>query len=209
LSEDGIHWHRKGTIFSEQNKDVVLFPHTVRGNYYVLNRPEGGFEFTPPHMWMATSKDLINWGKNKPLKLAKKGHWDYERVGAGAPPLRTSEGWLLLYHGVIDHKNPAVADSGTSTINTTATYEVGAALLDLKNPRKVIAKADQPIIAPMQKYEKEGFVNNVVFPTGLLHDKDERNVLLYSGGADKVTTVKRIALKDIMNRLESVNKKAL
>lgn len=103
LSSDCINWERKGTIFPEQNKDLVLFPEMIGGNYYIFNRPEGGFEFTPPHIWMATSKDLMNWGNNKPLILSKKESWDYHRVGAGAPPIRTEKGWLLLYHGVVDH----------------------------------------------------------------------------------------------------------
>jgi len=205
ISEDGMNWERKGTIFPEQNKDVVLYPETVRGNYFVLNRPEGGFEFTPPHMWIASSKDLISWGRNRPLKLSKKGHWDYERIGAGAPPIRTEEGWLLLYHGVVEkYLGAPTVVSGSSVVNTTSIYSVGAALFSLKNPRKLIAKAEEPIIVPRQKYEKIGFVNNVVFPTGLIRDENERYLLLFSGGADKVTTVKRIMLKDVMNSLEKV-----
>ncbi len=205
LSDDCINWERKGAIFSEQNKDVVLYPEMVRGNYFVFNRPEGGFEFTPPHMWMASSKDLVNWGKNRPLELSKKGHWDYERIGAGAPPVRTDDGWLLLYHGVIEKSFDAPAvGSGSSVVNTTSTYEVGAALFDLKNPRKLIAKSNEPIISPKKKYEQKGFVNNVIFPTGLVQDQNDKYLLLFSGGADTVTSVKKIAIRDILNRLEKV-----
>lgn len=204
LSKDGITWNRKGAIFSEQNKDVVLFPETIKDNYFIFNRPEGGFEFTPPHIWMASSKDLINWGRNRPIKLSKKGNWDYKRVGSGAPPIKTSKGWLLIYHGVIDHeiKNPNITSDNRTV--TFSTYEVGAALFDLKNPRKLIAKAKSPIISPIKDYEKKGFVNNVIFPSGLVIDTDKKFVLLFSGGADSVTEVKKISLRSIFNSLEKV-----
>lgn len=201
ISEDCLNWKRKGTIFSEMNKDVVLFPEMVRGNYYIFNRPEGGFEFTPPHVWMSTSKDLINWGRNRPLKLAKKGEWDYDRVGAGAPPLKTEAGWLLLYHGAIDKKE----EQSSGAFKEVPSYEVGAALLNLKNPRKIIAKARKPIIAPERKYEYHGIEDkHVVFPTGLVRDRNDKYVLLFSGGGDRVVTVKKIALKDIIDSMERV-----
>ena len=120
-----------------------FFFHRKSGNhYYAFNRPEGSFEFTPPHIWIASSKDLIEWGENKPLKLSKKGAWDYERAGAGPPPIRTKKGWLFLYHGVIEKNADApVVVSGSSVVKVTSNYEVGAALFDLKNPRKIIAKS--------------------------------------------------------------------
>ena len=98
---------------------------------------------------------------------------------------------------------PAVG-SGSSVVNTTSTYEVGAALFDLKNPRKLIAKSNEPIISPKKKYEQKGFVNNVIFPTGLVQDQNDKYLLLFSGGADTVTSVKKIAIRDILNRLEKV-----
>ena len=210
LSEDGIHWDRKGVIFSEQNKDVVLFPEMIKGNYHILNRPEGGFEFTPPHMWMATSKDLLNWGKNRPVKLSKRGGWDYERVGAGAPPIKTDKGWLLFYHGVETHEakvkvSHTFLGSEVKPYIYTA-YEIGAALFDLKNPRRLIAKAPKPIIYPRKKYEISGYVNHVIFPEGLIYDEERGELLLFSGGGDSVTEVKKIALKDVMDSLEPVGR---
>lgn len=202
-SKDCINWDRKGVVFSEQNKDVCLFPEKFRKFYYTFNRPESGFQFTPPHMWISSSKDLVNWGHNRPLMLSRKGKWDYERVGAGPPPVRTPKGWLLLYHGVLQ-RNPSASFvvSGSSVVNTSASYEVGAALFDLKYPRELIAKAPNPIITPTKPYEIKGFVNNVVFPTGLVMDENGEDLLLYSGGADTVTTVKKIALKDVFKAMK-------
>jgi predicted GH43/DUF377 family glycosyl hydrolase len=203
VSKDCMKWDRKGMIFSEQNKDVSLFPEKFNKFYYAFNRPESGFQFTPPHMWISSSKDLVNWGHNRPLTLSRKGKWDYERVGAGPPPVKTEKGWLLLYHGVIERdRNAPVVVSGSSVVRTSASYEVGAALFDLKSPRNLIAKSPEPIIAPAKSYEKSGFVNNVVFPTGLIMDENGKDLLLFSGGADSVTTVKKISLKDVLKAMK-------
>lgn len=203
VSKDCKKWDRKGTIFSEQNKDVSLFPEKFNKFYYAFNRPESGFQFTPPHIWISSSKDLVNWGHNRPLILSRRGNWDYERVGAGPPPIKTKKGWLLLYHGVIEREhNMPVVVSGSSIVRTSASYEVGAALFDLKSPRNLIAKAKEPILGPAKSYEKSGFVNNVIFPTGLVLDENGEDVLLFSGGADTVTTVKKISLKDIFKAMK-------
>ena len=77
-------------------------------------------------------------------------------------------------------------------------------MFDLKNPSKLIAKSPHPIIIPTKKYEKEGFVSNVIFTTGAIMDENEKDILIYSGGADEVVTVKKVALKDILNHLEKV-----
>lgn len=200
VSKDCIKWDRKGTIFSEQNKDVALFPERFNKFYYAFNRPEGGFEFTPPHMWISSSKDLSNWGHNRPLALSRKGKWDYERVGAGPPPIKTKKGWLLFYHGVIDYRNKELRSLLSN--GEDVSYQVGAALFDLKSPRKLIAKSQGPILEPNKNYEKIGFMNNVIFPTGLIPDENGEDLLLFSGGADSVTTVKKISLKDIFSAMK-------
>ncbi len=209
-SDDCIAWKREGRIFPEINKDVVLFPEKIKGKYYVINRPESGFEFTMPHMWIAESKDLEYWGENNPLRLSKKGAWDFGRVGAGAPPLKTKRGWLLLYHGVVERKeNADLFHQMFGMTKQTSVYSVGAALLDPKNPRKLIAKSPRPIISPTKEYEKEGTGTedkNVVFPTGMIMDRNGKDVLVFCGGQDTVTTVKKIALKDIMDCMDSIKK---
>lgn len=77
-------------------------------------------------------------------------------------------------------------------------------MFDLKNPRKLIAKAPEPIISPNEKYEREGFTRNVIFPTGLIHDEEKRELLLFSGGADTVTSIKKFSLDDVFDSMKSV-----
>ena len=207
VSSNALNWERKGIIFGEQNKDCVLFPEKINGDYVAFDRPEGNFEFTPPHIWLSFSKDLIHWGSPSKVILSKRGKWDYARVGAGPPPIKTEKGWLLLYHGVeekVRTKNKLLKKINKmffGLVNEYSVYSIGAALFDLKNPRTLIAKTKRPLIVPKRSYEKKGFVDNVVFSTGLVLDENKKDLLIYSGGADKVVTVKKIKLNDILKSL--------
>jgi predicted GH43/DUF377 family glycosyl hydrolase len=184
-------WERKGIIFPEQNKDVVLFPEKIKGEYVALHRPEGFFIFSRPSIWISHSKDLIYWGKEKTVICPRPNSWDSRKVGTGPPPIKTKDGWLLIYHGV----------RGTGK---RMVYSAGAVLIDLKNPEKIIARTpvNKPLIYPHEKYETTGFMNKVIFPTGLVGDLDKKNILLYVGGADKGVSVKKIAVQDILESLE-------
>lgn len=208
-SKDCLNWERKGMIFQEQNKDVVLFPEKINGKYHAFNRPEGNFEFSQPNISLVRSKDLEYWGEPSEIHLAKKKEWDFGRVGAGPPPLKTKKGWLVIYHGVIEHKkkikNPIQDNNDGDNYLTRSTYAVGAALLDLKNPEEVIAKSLKPIIIPKKDYEKGTFENkSVIFPTGLVVDENGKDLLIFSGGGDVVTTVKKVSLNDVMKSLKKV-----
>lgn len=210
ISNDCKNWYRRGIIFEEQNKDVVIFPELINKNYLAFNRPEGSFEFSSPHLWMSYSKNLEDWGRSKPFILSEKG-WDSGRVGAGPPPIKTKEGWLLIYHGV--RERSAIDNSIIGRIkrllgikNKRLIYNAGAVLLDRKNPSKIIAKTKNPIIIPKLKYEKGTFEKkDVIFPTGLVLDKNNKDLLIYSGGGDVVTTVRKINLKEILKNLEPKN----
>lgn len=185
LSKDGLHWHRRGIIFRHQNKDIVLFPKKINGRYVAFNRPEGNFNFSNPHMWISYSKDLEHWGDDRSILLSKDS-WDASRVGAGCPPLETKKGWLEIYHGV----HPKYG------------YCMGAALFDKKYPHKLIARGpcDEPLLCARNNYEHRGWVPKVVFPTGLIEKRDG-NLLLYSGGADQVVSVKEIKIDEILKHL--------
>lgn len=191
LSSDLKKWKRKGIIFSEQNKDCVLFPEKIDGKYVAFHRPETLFEFSKPGIWISYSPDLVYWGREQSVIKPRPRSWESERVGSGAPPIKTEKGWLLLYHGV-------------NLKNKKVTYSVGAALLDLKKPERIIARSpqDKPLINPQKSYEKKGYTNNVIFPTGAIEGLNKKDIIIYSGGADSVVSVQKIALKDILKSME-------
>ena len=190
-SNDLIRWNRKGIIFREQNKDAALFPEKIKGKYVALHRPEGFFEFSRPSIWISYSPDLTYWGRERSIVQPRAGSWDRRRIGAGAPPVKTKKGWLCIYHGVREEEKNSV-------------YSAGAFLLDLKNPEKVLARTpiNKPLIFPEKIYEQSGYMNNVIFPTGAILDNDKEDLLIYSGGADSVVSVKKLGIKDIFKSME-------
>jgi predicted GH43/DUF377 family glycosyl hydrolase len=177
---------RHGIVFPPENKDVVLFPEKIAGDYWALHRPNPAQHFSPPEMWIGSSSDLIHWGNHAPF-LGSTGQWDADRVGAGTPPLRTADGWLEIYHGA--------ARPGESGVGA---YVGGALLLDLRNPRHVLAGCGQ-VLTPQAEYDREGFVPNVVFPTGIVEQGE--NVLVYYGACDSVTAVVELRLNDLLQNL--------
>jgi predicted GH43/DUF377 family glycosyl hydrolase len=106
--------------------------------------------------------------------------WEEIKVGSGPPPIKTKHGWLLIYHGVDKY----------------LVYRTGAALLDLNNPVKVIARTKEPVLQPEESYERIGDVNNVVFPTGACVIDDKLHV--YYGGADKVCCLAVVELNALL-----------
>ena len=177
-----------GLIFCPENKDVVLFPETIAGQYLALHRPTTAHVFSRPEIWLATSPDLLHWGSHQPL-LGASGAWDRGRIGAGTPPIRTSEGWLAIYHG----NDKGDGDSGIGS------YGAGLLLLDLDDPG-TIRRAVGPILVPEMAYECQGFVPNVVFPTGIIQQGE--TVLIYYGAADTATGVVELRLRDLLELRE-------
>ncbi|MFH1501111.1 MAG: hypothetical protein ABIE22_04175 [archaeon] len=209
VSSDCMNWKRKGIIFEQQNKDVILYPEKINRKYVAVHRPEGNFSFTHPHMWICYSDDLEAWENPSSLNIAKRGNWDSGRVGAGPPPIKTRRGWLLLYHGVVETKDrkykKAFIDYAKRMLESKFIdgYYVGAALFDLKNPEKLIAKSPFPVLYPMMRYEKSVFDHRkIIFPSGLV--QDGKDVIVYSGGGDGVVSAKKMALEEIMRQLKRV-----
>lgn len=161
-TRDFKHFRRVSLAFRQwDNKNAALFPGRIRGKYYLMHR-------IFPNIHLGVSKDLHHWHNLGPVLEIRPGMWDGNRVGAGAPPLRTPYGWLLFYHGVDDRR----------------TYRLGMALLDLEHPRHVLARAANPILEPTEPYEREGLVPNVVFSCGAVEVADR--YFVYYGGADTV-----------------------
>lgn len=206
-SKDGLNWERKGIIFGQQDKDVVLFSEKINDRYIAFDRPEGNFEFSTPHVWIAYSKDLLHWGELKAVRLAPKNK-NFLRTGAGPPPIKTNKGWLQIYHAV---RTVSIAENikrtlrklfGIDVEHGPTVYDVYADLLDLKNPSKIIAKSKSPILTPSRKYEISFEGKRVIFPTGFIQDLNKKDLILYCGAGDTSIIVKKIALRDIIRMVK-------
>jgi len=177
---DFINFTRHGVIFSPDNKDVVIFPEKISDRYYALNRPSAS-EFGLRGIWISESPDLVCWGDHNWLMGPREGYWDSERIGGGAVPFRTEEGWLEIYHG-------ASRDSR---------YCLGVVLLDSEKPFKIRARSEKPVMEPRADYELNGFFSNVIFTCGALYEEDR--VKVYYGTADTCIAYAEIKLDDILN----------
>ncbi len=194
-SKNLTNWKRLGLIFREQNKDVVLFPNKIKGKYVALNRPESFFEFSKSGIWISYSPDLIFWGGDKKIIKPRGESWESKKIGSGCIPIKTKKGWLLIYHGVKKDEERYI-------------YNAGAILLDLKNPEKIVARSPlkKPLFNPTPEYEENGFIKNVVFPTGAILDLNGEDLLVYSGEGDSNISVRKISLEDILNSLNPYKK---
>ncbi len=182
-------FERKGIVLPPENKDAALFPVRFQGRWALLHRPVPGWAGFGAHIWISFSPDLKHWGDHRLLIAAREGgFWDAGKIGLSPPPLRTERGWLILYHGV----------------RTTAggcLYRLGLALLDLEDPRRVLARSQEWIFAPEEPYELIGDVDKVVFPCGWVAEGDQ--VFLYYGGADKCLALATARLSDLLEWLET------
>lgn len=172
---------RKGLIFHPENKDVTIFPEKVKGRYIALHRPNNS-GFGKPSIWYSESPDLIHWGNHKCVVRPRENRWESQKIGAGAPPIKTPDGWLVIYHGVGDN----------------SVYSLFCLLLDLEEPSRVVRRASTPLLTPTEPYETEGFFGNVVFSNGIA-EKDDK-VYVYYGASDETTNV---AITDIDSLLDS------
>jgi predicted GH43/DUF377 family glycosyl hydrolase len=181
-TRDWKHFDRKGMIFPPHNKDCAIFEEKIKGKYFALHRPSSP-QLGGNYIWLAESPDLIHWGNHTCLATTRPGMWDSARVGAGAAPIKTRAGWLEIYHGANgDHR-----------------YCLGALLLDLNNPSKVIARSMKPIMEPTADYEITGFFGEVVFTNGHLTDGDTLD--LYYGASDQVICGARFSINEILQSL--------
>jgi len=197
VSKNLLDWEKRGIIFQEQNKDAVIFPEKINGLYVALNRPETAFS-NRSSIWISYSPDLTYWGNESPLIRTRDKSWEESRNGAGPPPIKTKHGWLIIYHGVKE-----IQKSKKGKIKHI--YSAGAALLDLKNLKRVIARTpkNKPFFKPTQKYEKGE--KDVIFPTTAIKSKNGKDLLIYSGGADAVISVRKIPISSIIKSLKKVS----
>lgn len=171
-----------GMIFAPENKDVLIFPEKINGKYYALHRPVPKSTGNP-EIWIAESDNLQYWGNHRFLLGLRENMWDNGRIGGGVVPIKTKYGWLELYHGASKEDR----------------YCMGAVLLDLNDPSKVIARTEMPILEPVEDYEVNGFFGEVVFACGSLVEND--TIKLYYGVADTSIAYAEININEILNTL--------
>ncbi len=182
-TSDWVNFQDHGMILPPHNKDCAIFEEQIDGLYYALHRPSSP-ELGGNYIWIAESRDLEHWGNHRCLAHTRPGFWDSARVGAGSAPIRTSRGWLEIYHGATKQNR----------------YCLGALLLDLDEPWKVIARSQTPIMSPTADYERMGFFGEVVFTNGHLRDGDE--LTIYYGASDSVICAAKLSISQILHSLE-------
>ena len=163
--------------FLPYNRNGVLFPRKIDGLYAMLSRPSDTGHTASGDIFYSQSPDMEFWGRHRFVMGTFGGDasaWQSTKIGPGPAPIETDEGWLLIYHGVLNTCNGFV-------------YRMGAALLDLDQPWKVKYRSKFYILAPEELYECVGDVPNVVFPCAALTDADTGRIAIYYGCADTVT----------------------
>lgn len=176
-TEDFRTFHQLENAFLPFNRNGVLFPKRIGGQYAMLSRPSDNGHTPFGDMYLSHSPDLTYWGRHRFVMGTVKGNesaWQSTKVGPGPAPIETDEGWLLIYHGVITTCNGLV-------------YRVGSALLDHDEPWKVLYRTKDYILGPTELYECVGDVPNVTFPCAVLTDSDTGRMAIYYGCADTVT----------------------
>jgi beta-1,4-mannooligosaccharide/beta-1,4-mannosyl-N-acetylglucosamine phosphorylase len=183
-TKDFKSWKHYDLGSTARNRNAVLFPEKIKGKFARLERP-----FYNPHtdaafIWYSESPDLEYWGHYR-FVMGPHERWDHMKVGPGAPPIRTDEGWLLLYHGVRKTCSGFV-------------YAMGACLLDLFEPWRVVRRPGPYLLQPEEPYERIGDVPNVIFPTSAVYRKECGDVWIYYGAADTCVALANATMSDLL-----------
>ena len=174
------------------NRNGVLFPKKFGRDYYMLSRPSDNGHTPFGDVYLSKSRDLIDWGRHQMVLKAKINWGESVKNGAGPAPIETSEGWLLFYHRVIGTCNGFL-------------YSMGAALLDLEDPSKVLLRGNGYLLSPETDYECMGMTPNVVFPCAALTDSASGRIAIYYGAADTYTALCFTTVDIVMDWLRRNN----
>jgi len=153
------------------NRNAVLFPRRINGNFMLLSRPSDSGHTPFGDIFLSQSPDMLYWGKHRHVMGRGQTAWESLKIGGGAAPIETDEGWLMFYHGVCQTCNGYV-------------YSFGGAILDLEEPSKVLYRSANCLLAPEEWYEERGYVSNVCFPCATIHDPGSGKIAIYYGAAD-------------------------
>jgi predicted GH43/DUF377 family glycosyl hydrolase len=175
FTKDFVTFEKVGKITLPHDKDASLFPRRINGKWLLIHRPETAHAvdtYSGTHIRLSYSNNTKIWTTTTSLIKARMGAWwDANKIGLSNPPIETEAGWLIFYHGV---RNTAAG----------CIYRVGAALTDLENPKRIIARGKEWIFGPQEPYEMVGDVNNVVFPCGHTLNDETGELRIYYGAAD-------------------------
>ncbi|GHU88036.1 glycosylase [Clostridia bacterium] len=171
------------------NRNAVLFPRKINGTYRMLSRPSDSGHTPFGDIFISESPDFTFWGKHRHVMGRGNNWWESVKIGGGATPIETSEGWLLFYHGVSGTCNGFV-------------YSVGGAILDIDEPSKVLYRCKKFLLTPEEDFEERGFVPNVVFPCAALVDEPTGRIALYYGAADTYVGAAFTTLDEVVDYIK-------
>ncbi len=188
LTKDFRSFERFGVIMSPEDKDAALLPRRIGGRWALIHRPMTALG---AHMWISYSPDLRHWGSHKIILEARRGGWwDANKIGLCSPPIETAEGWLMIYHGVRQTASGSI-------------YRLGLALFDLEKPEVCLRRGNSWIFGPEAPYERNGDVNDVVFPCGQTIGTDGDSINLYYGAADSCIALATGSIRGLLSWLDS------
>lgn len=185
-SEDLNELHFRHYVNAPDNRNMVIFPERAPdGRYIRLERPNVPSQSGKGDIWLSYSPDLVHWGDSHEV-LSSDQLWNYcfSGLGPSTVPYKTSEGWLTLFHGIMNNC-------------TTREYSAGVALLDLDKPWRVKHVTRYPVLYPDAEYELTGLVEHVVFPCSMIVEPDD-SVKVYYGAADTCQCVATGRLTDLL-----------
>jgi beta-1,4-mannooligosaccharide/beta-1,4-mannosyl-N-acetylglucosamine phosphorylase len=190
VTEDFKTFVRMENSFIPFNRNGVLFPKKIQGYYAMLSRPSDSGHTPFGDIFISYSPDLTFWGKHRRVMTSGQTWWQGKKIGAGAVPIETSEGWLLFYHGVNGTCNGFV-------------YSIGAAILDRDNPAKVLYRSRDYLMTPEKEYEVTGFVPNVTFPCSALCDAKTGRIAIYYGAADTCLGIAYTTVTELVEHIKN------
>ncbi len=171
------------------NRNAVLFPRRIQGKYMLLSRPSDSGHTPFGDIFLSESPDMVYWGRHRHVMGKGKEWWQNLKIGGGAAPIETSEGWLLFYHGV------------TGTCNGYV-YSIGGAVLDIEQPSIVRYRCENFLLTPEEWYEERGFVPNVTFPCASLQDAKSGRIAVYYGCADTYVGLAFTTVEEVMSYIK-------
>ena len=172
-------------ITPPRHRGASLFPEKINGKYYMLDRPSTDDPRVRGEIWMAASKDMIHWGEFRPVLAPGYRYWNTVKIGP-TPPLKTSKGWLEIIHGVAEPEG-------------SRSYNIGAILLDLEEPWKIIGRTNSPLITPEDRFEQHGMSDNSPFVCGAFADEEKDTLTMYYGACDKYICLAEGKLSEVID----------